>query len=297
MRLGALEARGSKMICAVGTEEGTILEQTIIPTGEPNETMEAVISYFRDKDIEALGIASFGPVDVHKNSLSYGYILDTPKEAWQHFDLVGTIKRALQVPVELETDMNGACLGEMTFGIARGLDSVVYVSIGTGIGAGVAVNGSLLHGMLHPEAGHMLLRRHPRDGYEGICPFHATCFEGLASGPAIAERWGRPAEELTGDAKVWEMESHYIAQAMVNLILVMSPRIIILGGGVMKQELLFPMIRERVKKILNEYLNTSEMTDMEHYIVPASLNGNQGVLGCIELARRGLTNAAPAHIL
>ena len=134
----------------------------------------------------------------------------------------------------------------------------------------------------------MLLRRHPRDGYEGICPFHATCFEGLASGPAIAERWGRPAEELLGDSKVWEMESHYIAQAMVNLILVMSPRIIILGGGVMKQEELFPMIRQRVKKILNEYLNTAEMLDMEHYIVPASLRGNQGILGCIELARRAL---------
>lgn len=276
------------MICAVGSEDGTIWEQTLIPTRGPQETIADVTGYFQDKGIEALGIASFGPVDVHRNSPTYGHILDTPKEGWRHFDLLGTIRRALEVPVGLETDMNGACLGEMTFGIAKGLDSVVYVSIGTGIGAGVAVNGSLLHGMLHPEAGHMLLRRHPRDGYEGICPFHATCFEGLASGPAIAERWGRPAEELMGDAKVWEMESHYIAQAMVNLILVMSPRIIVLGGGVMKQEALFPMIRERVKKILNEYLNTDEMMDMEHYIVPASLKGNQGVMGCIELARRAL---------
>ncbi len=288
MRLGALEARGSRMICAVGSEDGTIQEQRSIATRGPRETIADVTAYFQDKGIEALGIASFGPVDVHKNSSTYGHILDTPKEAWQHFDLLGSIRRALHVPVGLETDMNGACLGEMTFGIAKGLDSVVYVSIGTGIGAGVAVNGSLLHGMLHPEAGHMLLRRHPRDGYEGICPFHATCFEGLASGPAIAERWGRPAEELLGDSKVWEMESHYIAQAMVNLILVMSPRIIILGGGVMKQEELFPMIRQRVKKILNEYLNTAEMLDMEHYIVPASLRGNQGILGCIELARRAL---------
>lgn len=288
MKLGALEARGSKMICAIGGEDGTIWEQTVIATRGPQETIADVTAYFLDKGIEALGVASFGPVDVHKNSPTYGYILDTPKEGWRHFNLLGAIRQALPVPVELETDMNGACLGEMTFGSARGLDSVVYVSIGTGIGAGVAVNGSLLHGMLHPEAGHMLLRRHPRDGYEGICPFHATCFEGLASGPAIAERWGRPAEELLGDAKVWEMESHYIAQAMVNLILVMSPRIIILGGGVMKQEDLFPMIRKRVKKILNEYLNTNEMTDMEHYIVPASLKGNQGVLGCIELARRAL---------
>ena len=290
MRLGGLEARGSKMICAVGTEDGVLLDQTIIPTRGPKETMEDVIAYFRDKEIEALGIASFGPVDVHKNSPTYGHILDTPKEAWQHFDLLGTIRDALQVPVELETDMNGACLGEMTFGCAKGLDSVVYVSIGTGIGAGIAVNGQLLHGMIHPEAGHMLLRRHPRDGYEGICPFHSTCFEGLASGPAIEERWGRPAEELHNNATVWEMESHYIAQAMVNLILIMSPRVIILGGGVMKNEDLFPMIRKRVKKILNEYLNTEELKDLDKYIVPASLKGNQGVLGCIELARRALVN-------
>lgn len=288
MRLGGLEARGSKMICAVGTEEGVLLDQTIIPTRGPRETMEDVIAYFRDKEIEALGIASFGPVDIHKNSDTYGYILDTPKEAWQHFNLLGTIRDALQVPVELETDMNGACLGELTFGCAKGLDSVVYVSIGTGIGAGIAVNGQLLHGMIHPEAGHMLLRRHPRDGYEGSCPFHATCFEGLASGPAIEERWGRPAEELHNNATVWEMESHYIAQAMVNLILIMSPRVIILGGGVMKNEALFPMIRKRVKKILNGYLNTDEMEDLDKYIVPASLKGNQGVLGCIELARRAL---------
>ena len=288
MRLGGLEARGSKMICAVGTEDGVLLDQTIIPTRGPKETMEDVIAYFRDKEIEALGIASFGPVDIHKNSDTYGYILDTPKEAWQHFNLLGTIRDALQVPVELETDMNGACLGELTFGCAKGLDSVVYVSIGTGIGAGIAANGQLLHGMIHPEAGHMLLRRHPRDGYEGSCPFHATCFEGLASGPAIEERWGRPAEELHNNATVWEMESHYIAQAMVNLILIMSPRVIILGGGVMKNEALFPMIRKRVKKILNGYLNTDEMEDLDKYIVPASLKGNQGVLGCIELARRAL---------
>jgi len=288
MRLGGLEARGSKMICAVGTEDGVLLDQTIIPTRGPKETMEDVIAYFRDKEIEALGIASFGPVDIHKNSDTYGYILDTPKEAWQHFNLLGTIRDALQVPVELETDMNGACLGELTFGCARGLDSVVYVSIGTGIGAGIAVNGQLLHGMIHPEAGHMLLRRHPRDGYEGSCPFHATCFEGLASGPAIAERWGRPAEELHNNATVWEMESHYIAQAMVNLILIMSPRVIILGGGVMKNEALFPMIRKRVQKILNEYLNTDELQNLDQYIVPASLKGNQGVMGCIELARRAL---------
>ena len=288
MRVGGLEARGSNMICAVATPEGKILEQITIPTRGPQETTADIIAYFADKEIDAIGVASFGPVDLRKGSPTYGYILDTPKEAWQRFDLLGTLKRAQHVPAGLDTDMNGACLGELTFGAAKGLDSVLYVSIGTGIGAGIAVDGHLLHGMLHPEAGHMLLRRHPRDGYEGNCPFHGTCFEGMASCPAIADRWGRPAERLQDDAKVWDMESHYIAQALVNLILVLSPRIIILGGGVMKNEQLFPMIRSQVKKILNDYLDTRELEDMEHYIVPASLRGNQGILGAVELARRAL---------
>lgn len=288
MKLGALEARRKNMYCAVGTENGTILERLMIPTRGPQETVTDIIAFFKDKGIEALGIASFGPVDVHRNSPTYGYILDTPKEDWQHFDLVGTIHRALGIPVSLETDMNGACLGEMTFGDAKGLDTVLYVSVGTGIGIGIGVNGQLLHGMLHPEGGHMLLRRHKRDGYEGICPFHAACFEGLASDLAVSDRWGRPAEELLGDAKVWEMESYYIAQALANLILVLSPRRIILGGGIMVRagDCLFPMVREQVEKILNDYLNTDELEDMEHYIVPASLKGDQGIMGCLELARR-----------
>lgn len=288
MKLGALEARRKNMICAVGTEDGSILERITVPTGGPEETTADIIDFFRDKGIEALGIASFGPVDVHKNSPTYGYILDTPQKGWEHFNLLGTIQKELQIPVSLETDMNGACLGEVTFGSSKGLDMVIYVSVGTGIGIGVAMNGQLLHGMLHPEAGHMLLRRHKRDGYEGICPFHATCFEGLASDLAVSDRWGRPAIELLGDMKVWEMESYYIAQALANLILVLSPRRIVLGGGIMMRagDYLFPMVRKQVKEILNEYLNTDELRDMENYIIPASLQGNQGIMGCLELARR-----------
>lgn len=288
MIFGALEAGGTKMVCALGKEDGTILEQISIPTTTPEETIPLIIDYFKDKDIAALGIGSFGPIDVNKGSDTYGYILDTPKTAWKYYDLLGNIKKQLNVPVELDTDVNGSCLGEMTFGGSKGLDSVVYITVGTGVGVGGAVNGQLLHGMLHPEAGHILLRQHPEDDFEGNCPYHGTCLEGLAAGPAIEQRWGKKAVELKDNNKVWEIEAYYIAQALVNYILTLAPRRIILGGGVMHQEQLFPLIRKEVKRLLNGYLNTKEIRDMDHYIVPASLNDDQGIMGCIQLAKIAL---------
>jgi fructokinase len=292
MIFGALEAGGTKMVCALGKEDGTIVEQVSIPTTTPEETIPLIIDYFKDKDIAALGVGSFGPVDVNKESDTYGYILDTPKIPWKYYDLLGNIKKQLNVPVELDTDVNGSCLGEMTFGSSKGLDSVVYITIGTGVGVGGAVNGQLLHGMLHPEAGHILLRQHPEDTFEGSCPYHGPCLEGLAAGPAIEKRWGKKAVELKDNDKVWEMEAYYIAQALVNYILTLAPRRIILGGGVMHQEQLFPLIRIEVKRLLNGYLNTKEINDMEHYIVPASLNDDQGIMGCIQLAKIALQNIA-----
>lgn len=288
MIFGALEAGGTKMVCALGREDGSIIEQVSIPTTTPEETIPLIINYFKDKEIEALGIGSFGPVDVNKDSETYGFILDTPKTAWKYYDFLGNLKKELQVPMELDTDVNGSCLGEMTFGSSKGLDSVVYVTIGTGVGVGAAVNGQLLHGMLHPEAGHILLRQHPDDEFEGNCPYHGTCLEGLAAGPAIEKRWGKKAVELKNDEKVWEIEAFYIAQALMNYILTLAPRRIILGGGVMHQEQLFPAIRKEVKRLMNDYLNTKELKDMEHYIVPASLNDNQGIMGCIQLAKLAL---------
>lgn len=288
MIFGALEAGGTKMVCALGREDGSIIEQISIPTTTPEETIPLIINYFKDKEIEALGIGSFGPVDVNKDSETYGFILDTPKTAWKYYDFLGNLKKELQVPMELDTDVNGSCLGEMTFGSSKGLDSVVYVTIGTGVGVGAAVNGQLLHGMLHPEAGHILLRQHPDDDFEGNCPYHGTCLEGLAAGPAIEKRWGKKAVELKNDEKVWEIEAFYIAQALMNYILTLAPRRIILGGGVMHQEQLFPAIRKEVKRLMNDYLNTKELKDMEHYIVPASLNDNQGIMGCIQLAKLAL---------
>ena len=288
MRLGALEAGGTKMVCAIGDESGKIYEQVSIPTETPEITMPRLISYFEERKIEALGIGCFGPIDPDKKSETYGYITSTPKLAWADYNIVGTMEKSLMIPVGFDTDVNGSVLGEVTFGQAKGKNCVVYVTIGTGVGAGVYIEGKLLHGMLHPEAGHILLTQREDDTYEGICPYHKTCLEGLATGPAIQARWGRKAAELKDDARVWDLEAYYIAQAIVNYILILSPQMIILGGGVMHQEQLFPKIRSYVKKMMNGYIKTKEMADLDHYIVPASLHDDQGIMGALELGRRAL---------
>lgn len=284
-KYGALEAGGTKMVCAVGLADGTILDQVSIPTTTPEETINKIAEYFEDKDIVALGVASFGPVDVKKNSPTYGYILSTPKLAWQNYDLLSALRAKINVPMELDTDVNGSCLGEMTFGCAKGLDSVMYITIGTGVGAGIAINGQLVHGMLHPEAGHSLLQKHPDDKYKGRCPFHPNCVEGLCSGPAIEERWGAKAITLTDRDEVWELEAYYLAQAIVDYISILSPQKIILGGGVMHQLQLFPLIRKKTLELLNGYIVTDELKDIDNYIVPASLNDDQGIMGAIQLAK------------
>lgn len=288
MRLGALEAGGTKMVCAIGDESGKIYEQVSIPTETPEITMPKLISYFEERKIEALGIGCFGPIDPDKKSETYGYITSTPKLAWADYNIVGTMEKSLKVPVGFDTDVNGSVLGEVTFGQAKGKKCVVYVTIGTGVGAGIYIEGKLLHGMLHPEAGHILLTQRQDDTYEGTCPYHKTCLEGLAAGPAIEARWGRKAVELKDDARVWDLEAYYIAQAIVNYILILSPQMIILGGGVMHQEQLFPKIRSYVKKMMNGYIKTKEMADLDHYIVPASLHDDQGIMGALELGRRAL---------
>lgn len=286
MRLGALEAGGTKMVCAVGDEKGKIFEQISIPTKTPEETMPEIAEYFKEAKIEALGIGCFGPVDLDKKSKTYGCITSTPKLAWRNFNIVGTLEKALGCPAGFDTDVNSSVLGEVTFGQANGKNCVVYITIGTGIGAGIYINGRLLHGMLHPEAGHVLIRKRYDDSYEGNCPYHKNCFEGLASGPAIEQRWGQKAAALKDRKEVWELEAYYIAQALTGFILTLSPEMIILGGGVMHQEQLFPEIRKNVKEMLNDYIKTEEISHMENYIVPASLNDNQGIMGCLELGRR-----------
>lgn len=283
MYIGALEAGGTKMVCAIGDEKGNILDRISLPTQKPEETIPKIIDYFRDYDIKALGIGCFGPIDIKKESKTYGYITTTPKLDWRNYDIVGAFKETLQVPIGFDTDVNASALGEATWGITQGMENSIYITIGTGIGTGIIVGGKLLHGMLHPEAGHILLNRHKEDHYEGKCPYHKSCFEGLASGPAIEMRWGEKAYELTLRQDVWEMEAYYIAQAIVNYILILSPQRIVLGGGVMHQEHLMPLIRTQVKNLLSGYLDTEELNEVEQYIVLASLNDNQGILGAIKL--------------
>ena len=291
MRLGGLEAGGTKMVMCIGNEGGEIFTQMSIPTRTPAETIPEIIKWFSDKNIDALGIGCFGPIDVSPESPTYGQILETPKLPWVHYDLLKELQKELKVPMKVDTDVNGSCLGEMVFGCAKGIDSVLYITIGTGIGVGIAIGGKLVHGMLHPEAGHIGINKHKEDKGKCICPYHDHCFEGLAAGPSIETRWGKKAYELVDNDLAWEIESEYIAQALVNYILTVSPKKIILGGGVMHQERLFPMVRQKVTKILNGYLNTKELSDMDNYIVPNSLNDNQGILGAMELGRQALEEA------
>ncbi len=288
MRLGALEAGGTKMVCAIGDETGAIFEQVSMPTVTPQETIPKLIAYFEEKKIDALGIGCFGPIDLNKDSDTYGYITSTTKLDWINCDMVGAFQKALKCPVGFDTDVNGSVLGEATFGQAKDKKNVVYITIGTGVGAGIYAEGNLLHGMMHPEAGHVLIRRRQDDTYVGKCPYHKNCLEGMAAGPAIEERWGQKAITLKDREEVWDLEAYYIAQALVNYIFILSPEMIILGGGVMHQEQLFPKIRSYVKELLGEYIKTKQIEDLEHYIVPASLQDNQGIMGCLELARRAL---------
>lgn len=288
MRLGALEAGGTKMVCAIGDETGKIFEQISIPTRTPEDTIPEIIDYFQKAQIEALGIGCFGPIDPDRQSATYGYITSTPKLAWANFNIVNVFEKLLNCPVGFDTDVNGSVLGEVTFGQAKGKSCVVYVTIGTGVGAGIYIEGKLLHGMLHPEAGHVMIQRREGDNYQGKCPYHKTCLEGMAAGPAVEERWGRKATELKDRKEVWDLEAYYIAQALTGYILTLSPEVIILGGGIMHQEQLFPMIRSYVKEMLGGYIKTDELENMDNYIVPASLNDDQGIMGALELGKRAL---------
>ena len=283
-KYGALEAGGTKMVCAIGDENGKIAEQISLPTRTPADTLPPIIDYFKDKGIAALGIGCFGPIDLRRDSPAWGRILDTPKLPWRNYDIAGALKNALQVPVGFDTDVNGSLLGEVTYGTAKGLTDVVYITIGTGIGAGILSGGNLLHGMLHAEAGHIIMAPVAGDNYRGKCPYHRTCFEGMAAGPAIEERWGAKGRELAGKAEVWELEAEYIAQAVASLVMVLSPQRFILGGGVMHQQQLFPLIREKTRKYIAGYINTKELNDLDHYIVPASLGDDQGIMGAVKLA-------------
>ena len=290
MIFGALEAGGTKMVCAIGDETGKLLDRISIPTQSPELTMPQMISYFKSFPIKALGIGTFGPADLNPASDTYGCITTTPKLAWTNYNIRKAFADALCVPVGFDTDVNAACLGEASFGCLTDVANGIYITIGTGIGVGIMVNRTLLHGMLHPEGGHILLSRHPSDNSKSCCPYHTNCFEGLAAGPALEGRYGKKAIELSGCPDVWEQEAEYIAQALVNYILILSPERIVLGGGVMHQQQLFPLIRTKTTELLNGYVKTRQLDNMCTYIVPPSLNDNQGILGCLKLAEEAYPN-------
>lgn len=278
---GALEAGGTKMVCAI-CQGSKVLHRVSIPTRTPEETVPEMVAFFRQYPIQALGIGCFGPIDLDKSSPSYGSITTTPKLAWQNYNIVNAFREALGVRVGFDTDVNASALGEATFGCTRQLKNSIYITIGTGVGVGVIVDGKPYHGRTHPEGGHIFLSRHPSDPMErGVCPFHENCMEGFTSGPALEKRWGQKGAELADRTEVWELEAFYIAQALCSYILTLSPERIVLGGGVMHQRQLLPLIRREVQLQLAGYV---ALPELEEYITAASLNDDQGILGCVRLA-------------
>jgi len=292
---GGIEAGGTKFVCGAGTGPDDF-ETARFPTTTPEETTAAAVAFLRERaggQLKAVGIGSFGPVDLHPGSPTFGYITSTPKLAWQNFDLAGTVARALNVPVGFDTDVNAASLGEARWGAAQGLSDSVYLTVGTGIGGGAIVHGRVLHGMLHPEMGHIRIPHDTaRDPYPGECPFHSDCLEGLACGPAIEERWGKPARELGEDHPAWALEARYLALALNAWVCTLSPKRFVLGGGVMNQPQLFPLIRRELASILNGYIRSKEVTEgLDRYVVPPKLGSRAGVLGALVLAGQAFENA------
>lgn len=290
--IGAIEAGGTKFVCGIGNADGDIVDRVSFPTAQPQETLRRVVDYFTDKNVQAIGIGSFGPIGLSPGSDAYGFVTTTPKPGWSGFDFLGTLRRAFDVPCGWDTDVNAAAYGEAMWGAAQGLNDCAYYTIGTGVGVGVYAGGRLLHGLLHPEGGHIPVRRHPNDRFAGRCPYHGDCLEGMASGPAIEERWGAKGHELPQDHPAWEIEAHYIAESIATTVLLLSPRKIILGGGVMQQEQLLPLIRQHVAKLLNGYVAAPELAEgLDDYIVAPGLGTQSGLKGALALGIRALGNA------
>lgn len=290
--LAGIEAGGTKMVCSVSDYDLNLKGSVILPTTTPEETIGEMVSYFKKFDIDAIGIGCFGPIDLNTNSSTYGHIMRTPKPGWSGIDVVGAFKSEFNVPVGFDTDVNAAVLGEVYKGAARECDNAIYITIGTGVGVGIYCNGNLMHGLVHPEGGHILLNRHPEDSFESCCPFHKNCVEGLASGPAIEKRWGMEPKLLVDNDRVWELEAYYIAQAITDYVLAYSPEKIILWGGVMHQDKLFDMVRAQVKNMLGGYVQSDMIEkNIDQYIVKPGLGEKPGIIGALCLAKLALDSA------
>jgi len=292
---GGIEAGGTKFVCAVAGADGTIRAKTKFPTTTPEETLARAAAFFvAHAPLSALGIGSFGPVDLHPASPNYGCITTTPKPGWQFVDVVGYFQQRLAVPIRFDTDVNAAALGEHRWGAAQGLHTFIYLTVGTGIGGGAMVEGRLLHGAMHPEMGHMLLPRHPRDeAFEGACPYHPNCLEGLAAGPSLEKRWGQRGETLPAAHPAWELEAYYLGVGLATYVLLFAPQRLILGGGVMAQPRLLEKVRAETRRALNGYMQFPALQAIDSYIVPPQLGADAGILGALALAARPHAEPSP----
>ena len=291
--VGSIEAGGTKFVCTVATGPDDIRDEIRYPTTTPDETLARAIAFFDEQQkqhgkIAALGIGSFGPIDIDPNSPTWGYVTSTPKPGWKDTDFVGRMREHLKLPIAWDTDVNAAALGEHVWGAAKGLHTFIYLTIGTGIGGGGMMDGRLMHGLVHPEMGHIVVPHDTtRDPYPGRCPFHGDCLEGLASGPAIEERWRQPAKQLPDDHDAWLLEAEYLALGLRSFVCTLSPQRIIMGGGVMKAPGLVPRVRAKLQELLAGYVShPAIIDDIDHYVVPPALGDQAGMLGGVALARR-----------
>lgn len=290
---GGIEGGGTKFICAVGTGPNDLRAEARFQTTAPEETLTQVIDFFKQQEtnfgkLSAIGFACFGPLDPNPDSLTYGYILPTPKPGWSNADVVGPLRSEFGVSVRFDTDVNGAALGEWRWGMGQGLQTFIYLTVGTGIGGGAYVEGKLLHGLLHPEMGHIPIPHDKaKDPFEGICPFHGDCFEGLASGVAIEKRWRQRGGTLPHDHPAWDLEAEYIAHALATYSYTLSPQRIIIGGGVGQLPHLLPKVQKKTRELINGYIQSPAILEnIESYIVHPGLGNHAGVLGAIALAEQ-----------
>ena len=289
-----VEAGGTKFVCAVGTSK-LILNSAVIPTTHPDETMQKVPAFFRKQknkfgDFAGLGVGSFGPLDLNPSSGTFGHIGKTPKPGWDNFNLISAFKE-FNCPISIDTDVNAAGLAEASLGSAKNAGVVLYVTIGTGIGVGVIIDEKSYQGLSHPEIGHIIIPTDPKDSdFAGVCPYHGNCLEGLTSGPAIKKRWGVSLSQLPIDHPAQYLHARYISVLCMNLILSFSPRVILIGGGVMKAPGILDKIHNNVLTLLGAYVSSvGTLDDVKRLIKTPVLGDQAGIRGSLLLAERVLS--------
>lgn len=287
MYFAAIEAGGTKFVCSIGDDEFNIIERISIPTEGPEETMSQVVSFLKKYPIISLGIGCFGPIELDENAEKYGYILNTPKIKWRNFNFMGYLKKHFDIPMRWTTDVNASAKGEKLFGAGKEHKNIVYYTFGTGVGGGAVYGNEFIQGFTHPEMGHMYVKKHTEDSFEGICASHKDCLEGLASGPSIEARKNIKAADIPFEDKVWEFEAYYIAQCAINTMQILAPDCIVLGGGVMKKPGLIEKVKEQFLRLTNGYM---EIPDVENYLKLPKLNDNSAVMGCFAMAKEVAKN-------